>query len=89
METYFIILRNNATHQCSILGTLSADEEVQLTNRIATIRNQGIDCGRVNLSLDKSINEEIANLEGNYTLVPINNLFTNERFIEIQEREHE
>lgn len=85
METYFSILRNNNTHQCSILGALSADEEVQLTSKIAAMQGQDIDCDRVSLSLDMSINEEIANLEGDYTLVPINNLFTNERFIEIQE----
>lgn len=83
METYFIILRNHDTKECSIIGALSAEEEIELTNKIAEMQRQNINCNRVSLNIDRSINEEISSLEGNFTLVPINNLFTGERFINI------
>lgn len=83
METYFIILRNHDTNECSIIGALSADEEIELTNKIAEMQRQNINCDRVSLNMDRSINEEIANLEDGYTLVPINNLFAYKRFIRI------
>ncbi len=84
MDTYFLIIRNYKTMQCSIIGALSGEEEIELVNRIATMQKDDIDCNKVSLDLDKSINEEINNLEGNFTLVPVNKLFESINFINIR-----
>ena len=83
METYFLIIRNYDTKQCSIIGALSQDEEVELVKQITLMQEQHIKCDKVNLDLNKSINEEIESLEGNFSLVPINRLFRGKTFINI------
>lgn len=84
MDTYFLIIRNYETMQCSIIGALSEEEEIELVNKIAAMQKDGIDCDKVSLNLDKSINEEINDLEGNFTLVPVNKLFESINFINIR-----
>lgn len=56
MESYFVILRNYDTKQCSIIGALSENEEIQLTSKIVAMQNQNINCNRVSLNLNRSIN---------------------------------
>lgn len=84
MEIYFSIIRNHDTKQYSIIGALSAEEEQQLVSKIVSMQAQKIDCDRTSLNLDNSINNEIANLEDNYTFVSINRLFNGETFINIE-----
>ena len=84
METYFLMIRNYDTNQCSIIGALSKDEEIELVNKITKMQKQGINCDKLNLDLDKSINDEIKALEGDFTFVPINSLFNELKFIDIE-----
>ena len=84
MEIYFSIIRNHDTKLCSVIGALSADEEQRLVNKIVSMQAQKINCDRISLNLDNSINKEIENLVDKYTLVPINSLFNGETFINIE-----
>lgn len=83
MDTYFLIIRNYETMQCSIIGALSGEEEIELVNKIAAMQKDGINCDKVSLDLDTSINKEINDLEENFTFVPINSLFQDISFINI------
>ena len=82
-NVYFSFLINHDTHRFTIIGTLTAEEERNLTQKL---KSTHFNFQREVFKIENSIPKEINALQKtypNYEYVPANELFENIRFLDI------
>lgn len=87
-NTYFTWIINYTDKKYTVIGAMSANQEMKLVSLLTNLKKRGTDLNRLSFDEDSSLNEQLASFADdikNFQFVPANELTGNYDFINIED----